>query len=235
MNTKAFFKISYGVYIVCSISKEEKLNGQIANTVFQVTSEPAKFAVSINRDNLTHKYIEESGVFSVSVLKKDVPIPFIGKFGFKTGKDTDKFKDTEFIRGHKGVPVVKENSVAYIECEVENSINLGTHTLFIGKVVNAEVLSEDEVMTYAYYHEVKKGKSPKNAPTFIKENKEEKKTIQGGTLEKYRCKVCSYIYDPEKGDPDNGIEPGTKFEDIPDDWVCPVCGVGKEEFEKISE
>jgi len=86
-------------------------------------------------------------------------------------------------------------------------------------------------MTYEYYHKVKGGFSPKTAPTYSSEvdkeiKKEEKK------MDKYVCKVCGYVYDPEKGDPENGVEPGTKFEDIPDDWVCPICGVGKEEFEK---
>jgi rubredoxin len=109
---------------------------------------------------------------------------------------------------------------------------VGTHSIFIGKIVDAEILTEDNAMTYEYYHEVKGGISPKTAPTYsgmvdkIQKQKEEEK------MDKYVCKVCGYVYDPEKGDPDNGIDPGTKFEDLPDDWVCPVCGAGKESFEK---
>jgi len=83
-------------------------------------------------------------------------------------------------------------------------------------------------MTYAYYHEIKGGKAPKSAPTYIKEKLEK----GDGNMAKYRCTVCGYIYNPEKGDPDNGIKTGTPFEELPEDWVCPVCGASKEEFEK---
>jgi len=235
MNQKAFFKVSYGLYIVSSVSKESKYNGQIANTVFQVTSESPKMSVCINKNNLTHKYIEESGVFSISVLRKNTPMSFIGKFGFKSGKDIDKFENVDYVKGARELPIVRENSVAYFECEVVGKVDIGTHTLFIGKVLNSDVFLDEEVMTYDYYHKVKKGKSPESAPTFVKEPIPHfpEKTKKGGRMDKYRCTVCGYVYEPEKGDPDNGIEPGTKFEDIPDDWVCPVCGVGKGKFEKV--
>jgi len=110
------------------------------------------------------------------------------------------------------------------------SIDVKTHTIYTGKLVNAEIIDDKEPLTYAYYHEIKRGKSPKTAPTYIKENKIKK---EGSSIKKYRCKVCSYVYDPEKGDPDSGIAPGTPFEELPEDWVCPVCGAGKEEFEVV--
>ena len=230
MNSKTLHKISYGLYVICS-KNGEKMNGQIANALFQVTAEPATIAVSINKQNLTHEYIEKSNFFTVSILSENTPMGFIGNFGFKSGRDIDKFKDVEYKLGKDKVPLVLDNALACIEAKVINKIDVGTHTIFIGRVKDADILSEDKPMTYEYYHKVKGGVSPKTAPTYSSMvDKETKK--DGEKMDKYVCKVCGYVYDPEKGDPDNGVEPGTKFEDIPDDWVCPICGVGKEEFEK---
>ncbi|MBU4190088.1 MAG: flavin reductase family protein, partial [Candidatus Thermoplasmatota archaeon] len=117
MNTKALYKVSYGMYVISSIM-DEKINGQIANTVFQVTSEPPAVAVSINKQNLTHKYIQESKVFTVSILSKETPMKFIGHFGFKSGRELDKFKETDYKVGVTGAPVVLENIIGYLEAEV---------------------------------------------------------------------------------------------------------------------
>ena len=230
MNSKTLHKISYGLYVICS-KNGEKMNGQIANALFQVTAEPATIAVSINKQNLTHEYIEKSNFFTVSILSENTPMGFIGNFGFKSGRDIDKFKDVEYQLGKDKVPLVLDNALACIEAKVIDKIDVGTHTIFIGRVEDADILSEDKPMTYEYYHKVKGGVSPKTAPTYSSMvDKETKK--EGEKMDKYVCKVCGYVYDPEKGDPDGGIAPGTKFEDIPDDWVCPICGVGKEDFEK---
>jgi len=234
MDLRALYLCSYGLYVVCSKDDGER-NGQIANTIFQVTAEPPKIAVSINKGNLTHDYISKSGVFTASIISIDAPMTFIGNWGFKSGRDIDKFKDAEFKSGTTGAPIVLDFTLAYIEAQVEQAVDVGTHTLFVGKVVDCEVVSEGEPMTYAYYHEVKKGKTPKKAATYLKEEPspdktkpEEKKMADS---KKYKCTVCGYVYDPEKGDPDSGVSPGTAFEDLPDDWVCPVCGVGKDQFE----
>lgn len=227
MNLKTFHKINYGMYVVSS-KMDKKLNGQIANTVFQITSEPPAIAVCINKQNLTHKFIEKSKVFTVSILSKETPMKFIGHFGFKSGKNLNKFKDVNYKPGITGAPIVLDNSIGYLEAEVINKMDAGSHTLFVGKVINAEITKDGEPMTYAYYHEVKGGKSPEKAPTYIKE--ENKKEVS--KMAKYRCTVCGYVYDPEAGDPDSKIKPGTPFEELPDDWVCPVCGAGKDAFEK---
>lgn len=227
MNVKALYSVSYGLYIVASI-KGERINGQIANTVFQITSEPPTIAVSINKSNLTHEYIKESGLFSVSVLCEDTPLSFIGNFGFKSGRDLDKFKDIVYTRGETGVPVLKENSSAYLEVKVSKDIDVGTHTIFIGDLVGAEVIGDKPPMTYAYYHKIKGGTTPRTAPSYVEEKKEVKTR-----MDKYECTVCGYVYDPEEGDPENNIEPGTAFKDLPEDWVCPVCGAEKSEFEKV--
>jgi ferric-chelate reductase [NAD(P)H] len=168
MDRKAFRKLSYGLYIVTSF-KGEKLNGQIANVAFQVTSKPPKIAVCLNKENLTHELVEESGCFGVSVLSVDTPFPFIGLFGFRSGRDINKFENVQYKIGKLGVPLVTEHSVAILEAKVTEKLDVGTHTLFVGEVVDAEVLSDAEPMTYDYYHKVKGGKSPEKAPTFIKE------------------------------------------------------------------
>jgi flavin reductase (DIM6/NTAB) family NADH-FMN oxidoreductase RutF/rubredoxin len=254
MNPKTFHKISYGLYLVTSF-QNGKINGQIANTVFQVTSEPPTIAVSICKTNYTHELIQASRVFAVSILDQDTPMKFIGLFGFKSGRDINKpagspanrgkFEGVKYRPGITGAPIVLQNSVGYLECKVINSIDVATHTIFIGQVAAAEITSDAEPtcsepfgntqgklcepMTYAYYHQVKQGTAPASAPTYIKAEQPAGDT----KVKKYKCTVCGYIYDPAQGDPDSGIKPGTAFADIPDDWVCPLCGVGKDKFEPI--
>lgn len=229
MNLKALRPISYGLYIIGS-RKGDRINGQIANTVIQVCSEPPTISVAINKGNLTHEFIEDSKVFTVSVLCQDAPLSLIGNFGFKSGRDSDKFDGVNYKLGETQAPIVVEHAVAYMEAKVINKVDVGTHTIFIGELVGAEVLTEDEPMTYAHYHQVKRGTTPKTAPSYIEEKSIEK---EGDTkLAKYKCSVCGYVYDPEKGDPESNIAPGTPFEDLPDDWVCPVCGAAKSDFEK---
>lgn len=228
MDLKTFYKISYGLYVVSS-KKGEKFNAQIANTVFQVTAEPPAVAVSINKQNLTYEYIQESKVFTVSILSKETPLNFIGHFGFKSGREIDKFKEVNYKVGVSGVPIILENTIGYLEVKVSSSLDAGTHTVFVGEVIAAEIIKEGEPMTYEYYHKIKGGKSPKTAPTYLKEEVIQKEVSK---MQKYRCTVCGYVYDPEKGDPDSGIKPGTPFEELPDDWTCPVCGADKSAFEK---
>lgn len=226
MNPKAFFKLSYGLYVVGS-KMDGKLNCQIANTVFQVSSEPPTVAVAINKKNFTHEFISSSKVFSVSVLSQDTLLSFIGGFGFKSGREVDKLQGVSYRLGVTGAPIVLENTLAYFEAKVVNQMDCGTHTLFLGEVVEADVLREGEPMTYAYYHQVKRGSTPKTAPSYVEVKEAAPK------MARYRCTVCNYVYDPEVGDPDGGIKPGTPFEQLPDSWVCPVCGASKDQFEKI--
>jgi flavin reductase (DIM6/NTAB) family NADH-FMN oxidoreductase RutF len=166
VNLKTLFKITYGMYIVSS-NKDSKLNGQIANTVFQVTANPPMIAVCINKENLTHECITSKKAFSVAILSVEAPMTYIGTFGFKTGRNVDKFNGLNFKTGTTGVPIPLDYCVGYLEAEVAGSIDQGTHTLFTGKIIEAEVLNDKEPMTYAYYHQVKGGKTQKNAPTFV--------------------------------------------------------------------
>ncbi len=227
MNLKALHRLGYGLYVVCS-RKKDKFNGQIANTVFQVCSEPPVIAVAINKNNLTHEFITESGVFTASILSRDTPLSFIGHFGFKSGREIDKLKGINYKIGETQAPLVTDNAIAYLEAKVMQQVAVVTHTIFIGELIGADILREGEPMTYAYYHQVKQGTIPKAAPSYIGEEKE-----TATKMAKYKCTVCGYVYDPELGDPDGNIKPGTPFEGLPDDWVCPVCGASKSEFERI--
>ena len=229
MNKTAFHKISYGLYIVTS-GQDGKFNGQIANSLFQVTSNPPTVAVSINKENYTHELITASRKFVVSVLSQDTPMTFIGLFGFKSGRSVDKLKDIKTKTGVTGIPIVLDNVLSFIEAEVENEMSCGTHTIFFAKAVEADIIGEGEPLTYAYYQSVKGGKSSKNAPTYIQDEPKAKTTSKVSA--RYVCSICGYIYDQEKGDPDGGFAPGTAFEDIPDSWTCPICGAEKAKFEK---
>jgi rubredoxin/flavin reductase (DIM6/NTAB) family NADH-FMN oxidoreductase RutF len=226
MDLKARYKLDYGLYVVCS-RRGNKLNGQIANTVSQIASEPLTIAVSINMSNLTHEFIKESKVLTVSVISQDTPLSFIGHFGFKSGRDMDKLEGISHTIGETQAPVVTENTLAHLEARVIQEVDVGTHTIFVGEVAGAGVLRGGEPMTCAYYQQVKRGTTPKTAPIYIAEKKEVPK------MAKHECTVCGYVYDPELGDPDGGIRPGTPFEEIPDDWVCPVCGADKSKFERM--
>ena len=171
MDLKALYKLGYGMYVVSS-KKGDKINAQIANTVFQVTSEPPTVAVSINKKNLTWEYIHESKVFAASVLCTDTPLAFIGRFGFKSGRDTNKFEGVSYKLGMTGSPIVLENTVSYLEAKVTQEVDAGTHTIFIGELVDANVLNEKTTLTYEYYQQVKRGTTPKTAPSYVEVKKE---------------------------------------------------------------
>lgn len=240
---RSFHKLSYGLYIISS-AYEGKMAGYAGNTAFQVTAEPMVIAVSCNKNNFTSGIIQKSKVFSMSVLQKDLDISIIGDFGFKSTKNFDKFSKWSYKTGTLGIPVVTESCVATFECKVFNEVDCGSHILFFGEVVEAEKLNDNPPLTYEYYHEHYKMLAPKNAPTYIdpekltdnkapkaKESPKEEST--GASMAEHICIICGYTYDPELGDPDHGIPPGTPFEDLPEEYTCPVCGAGKDFFKEI--
>ncbi len=166
MNANALRNLSYGVYVV-STWDNGRPTGCTANSAMQITSSPATIAVSINHDNYTNQCIQETGRFAISVLGEHSEPSTIGVFGFMSGRDTNKFEKVEsLVKGY--MPVIAD-ACAYFTCEVVDRMETDTHTVFLGKVLEADVLKEDTPMTYAYYHNVIKGKSPKNAPTYIPE------------------------------------------------------------------
>jgi len=165
LDSKVFRDLSYGLYIITS-KNGDKINGQIVNTVIQVTSDPPRVAVIINKKNLTHEFIMTSKVFAAMVLDENVQMVFLGPFGFRSGRDINKFEKGAYKIGNTRSPIVTENTLSMIEAEVIDNIDLGTHTIFIGDVVNSEILKEGTPLTYKHYHEHLKGKTPPNAPSF---------------------------------------------------------------------
>ena len=155
--------LSYGLYIVTSSDGTQK-NGLIVNTAFQVSADPAKVAVCICKNNFTHGIIEKSRVFNIMPLEQNTPMIFIGNFGFRTGRNFDKFAKVSCEAGKNGCPVVKEHTLCCIEVRAEQTVDVGTHTLFIGSVTDGHVFDAQKIpLTYAYYHTVIKGKTPPGA------------------------------------------------------------------------
>lgn len=226
INERVLFSLSYGLYIVSSCNKEGKINSLIANSVFQITAEPVKVAITINKESLTHQFAEESGLFCVQPLTEKADMVYIGNFGFHTGRNYDKFSKVKYHLSSNGLPIMEDNVSAYLILQVAQKIDLGTHTMFICSVIESD---EQDIkmppMTYSYYHKVLRGKTPKGATTFQKEE-----VKKGGKTMKYVCGVCGYVYDEAIGDPEHGIPAGTTWDKVPADWVCPVCGVGKDQF-----
>jgi len=224
INFEAFFKVSYGLYVVCSGDKNLG-NGFISNTVFQVTAEPAKFAVCCNKNNYTAEFIQRYNAFSVSVLEQNVSSDLIGSFGYKTGKEFDKMAGRSVRYGDTGVPILLNESIAFFEFKLLQTIDAGTHLIFIGELVNAEIIDNSkEPLTYLYYRQVKKGFAPKNAPTYIDKSKLAKPT-NVALSKKFKCPACGFVYD-------EAVEK-VKYKDLPDEWVCPVCGTDKSDFFEI--
>lgn len=209
MDQKILWKLSYGVYAVCTLDGNRPV-GCIANSAMQVTAEPASIALSLNHDNYTYECVKKTGRFSLCVLPESCSALTIGKLGFFSSRDTDKFDglDYEFA---DGLPVLKD-SCGYIILEVEQELNAGTHSVLLAKVADCAVQSEASPMTYAYYHNVIKGKSPKNAPTYRGEEKAQ-------PAAQYRCSICGYLYDGQ-----------TPFEQLSEDYVCPICKAPKKMF-----
>lgn len=249
MQYQAYHKLSYGLYIIATELNGAKY-GYIGNTAFQVTSEPPQLIISSHKNNLSTGKILESGKFTVSVLQKEVDTSIIGVFGFMTGTDVDKFKNIKTKTAVTGAPVITESVVAWFDCRVVKSFDAGTHILIMGEVAENEILSSEEPLTYDYYREKYRMLAPKNAPTYVDKEKLEKEKVpekiktettiddhSHDDLEPdengvYICKICGFTYDPAEGDPAMGIEPGTPFKDLPDDYRCPICNAGKDYFRK---
>ena len=221
---EALFRVTYGLFIVSSGNRTHG-NGFISNTVFQVTADPPRFVACCSKNNYTAGLIGKTGAFSVSILEKETPADIIGRFGFKSGRDTDKMEGMSVRYGQDDVPIVLNNAIAFLECRLVNTFDAGTHLMFVGELTGSELLDDTkEPLTYLYYRQAKKGTAPKNAPTYI-DSSRLIKPEKPGTFKKYRCSVCGYVYD-EKTEK-------KKFSELPDDWLCPVCNSPKSEFIEV--
>jgi len=204
MNNKAMYAISYGLFVVTS-RVGEKDNGCITNTVAQVTSEPNRISVAVNKSNYTCDLIRESGVFTASVISEKADFSLFKRFGFQSGRDTDKFLGFDACtRADNGTLIVTEGTNAWISAKVEQMIDLGSHMLFIAAVTDMEVLSDVPSATYTFYQAHIKPK-----PEAVG------KTPEGKTV--WRCRICGYEY---------------VGEELPEDFICPICKHPASDFEK---
>ena len=208
MDKKVLWNVSYGVYVISTLNGESA-TGCIANSIMQITHDT--IAVSINHNNFTNECIKKCSKFAISILGENCDENIIPIFGFQSGRDVDKFANIDSLK-IEDLSVIK-NSVGYIICNLENTLETETHTVFLGRIISGECLQNDIPMTYAYYHKIKNGKSPKNAPTYIEDDVEAKSLA-------YKCSICGYVYN---GD----ITKET------DDYICPICKQPKSVFTKI--
>ena len=203
MNDKAMRKLSYGLFVVTS-SLDGKDNGCITNTLIQVGSDPLSFALSVNKTNYTHDMIKASGVLTASVISEEADFELFKHFGFRSGRDVDKFADfKDVIRTDNGAYAINKGTNAYFSARVTDTKDLGSHTLFICSSSDMDILSDTPSATYAYYQSNIKPKP-------------EKKESTGKTI--WRCTVCGYEYEGDE---------------LPPDFVCPLCGHPAGDFEKV--
>ena len=215
MDITTLFNLSYGLFIIGAKDGERNV-GCVVNTVSQATSKPVTLTVCINKDNYTNACVKKTKEFTVSILSERIKESIIGVFGFSSGRDRDKFSEAPYALTPSGMPYVKEGVTGYIQCKVINFVDNYTHTVFIAEVQEAENLSKEPPMTYAYYHKVIKGKTPKNAPGFVVAQAKEAETATGS----YKCSICGYIYAGSK----------EEFAQLPGDYCCPICKSTKSKF-----
>ena len=205
MDKKAMYKLSYGLFVLTA-RDGEKDNGCIINTAIQAASEPNQLSICVNKANYTHDMIERTGKFTVSVLCEQADFELFKHFGFQSGRDVDKFTNfTGCARGADGLYYITEGTNAYISVTVDKTVDLGSHTMFIGEITDMAVLSDTPSTTYEYYQNHIKPK-----PQAVG------KTDEGQTV--WRCRICGYEY---------------VGEEIPDDFICPICKHPASDFEKI--
>ena len=205
MDKKALYKLTYGLFILTS-KQGEKENGCIINTAAQVTSEPNRISIAVNKANFTHDMVLASGKFNVSVLSQDAEFSLFKHFGFQSGRDVDKFADfKDADHAENGIAFITKGTNAYFSAEVEQTIDLGSHTLFIASVTDMKVISDALSASYDYYQNHIKPK-PQAAPA-----------AAGKTI--WRCTVCGYEYEGEE---------------LPADFICPLCKHPASDFEKVT-
>lgn len=203
MDKKAMYKLTYGLFVLTSES-DGKDSGCIINTAGQVTSEPNRISIAVNKANFTHDLVKTSGKFNLSILSEAAGFDAFKHFGFQSGRQVDKFADyAECKRSENGLYYITAGTNAYISATVEQTIDLGSHTLFIATVDDMEVLSDVPSASYAYYQSEIKPKPEKPAG--------------GKTV--WRCKICGYVYEGEE---------------LPEDYVCPLCKHPASDFEKVT-
>lgn len=213
MNTNTFHNMSYGVYVVTTLDQDRPV-GCIANSIMQISSAPPTVAVSLNHDNYTNRCITKAGQFAFSILSEKSNPGIIGTFGFHSSRDINKFTEFSYITKQK-LPVLTD-ACGYVLCHVRDIMETETHTVFLGEVIDANTLDTSAPpMTYAYYHQVIKGKTPKNAPTYLQEKVTDTPEKRLG---RWECQICGYVYEGES---------------LKKDFRCPICGQNVDKFLRI--
>lgn len=203
MNKKAMYNLTYGLFVLTS-RLDGKDSGCIINTAGQVTSTPNRISITVNKDNYTHDLVMKSKKFNLSILSEKADFEIFKHFGFQSGRNVDKFQDYTHCRlSENGLFYITEGTNAYISATVEQTMDLGTHTMFIASVDDMEVLSSDPSATYAYYQ------------SNIKPRPEQK---ADSAKTAWRCTVCGYVYEGEE---------------LPADYICPLCKHPASDFEKV--
>ena len=205
MDKKTMYKLTYGLFVLTS-QAEGKDSGCIINTAGQVTSEPNRISITVNKANFTHDLVKKSGSFNVSILSEEASFDTFRHLGFQSGREVDKFAGYEDCkRSANGLYYITAGTNGYISAKVEQAIDLGSHTMFIASVEDMEVLSGTASASYADYQASIKPKPEKTAPA-------------GKTV--WRCSVCGYVYEGEE---------------LPEDFVCPLCKHPASDFEKVTQ
>ena len=200
MNTNALFNLSYGLFVLIA-SDYGKDNGCIINTVMQVTDTPLRISFTVNKSNLTHDFVMNTKKFNISVISESATFDLFKHFGFQSGRQTHKFEDySDFKTSENGLPYITTGSNAYISGKVINSLDLGTHTMFIADITDCEIIDDTPSATYAFYHKNIKPQPQKAEKTC------------------FRCKICGYEYEGDE---------------LPEDFICPLCKHGVADFEKV--
>ena len=195
----ALFNIGYGLYVVTS-NDGKKDNGLIVNTVTQVTNTPNRVAVTINKENYSHHVIKQTGIMNVNCLSVDAPFSVFEKFGFKSGRNHDKFGSETVNRSDNGLVFLERHINSFMSLKVEQYVDLGTHGMFICSITEARVINNLDTMTYTYYQD----------------NVKPKPEVEG--KKGYVCKICGFVYEGEE---------------LPEDYICPLCKHGAQDFEPI--
>ncbi len=247
MDTKAFRSLSYGMYLISS-GDEEGRAGCIVNTFAQVTSKPARASVAVNKENATADVIRRTGRYAASVLGESAPMELIGRFGFRSSADFDKFGPTVYAVDSFGLPTVTEHAVACFTVKVIETIDAGSHWLFLGEVEDARVLRDETPMTYAYYHLVKGGKTPPKASSYVADEAPAPQADKSGAEDAPApASDAAAEAAPEAADDAAAGKPGTSTwkcllcgyevtvegDELPADFTCPMCGAGRDMFERV--
>lgn len=202
MDNKALYNIACGLFVLTA-ADGSKQNGCIINTVMQVTSKPVKISITVNKENFTTDLILKSGKFNVSCIDESAKFSLFERFGFASGRDTDKFSGfAGYKTASNGINYVTEGTNAFFSAKVVDTVDAGTHYVFIAEVEEAEVLSDNLSATYSYYH-----KNIKPKPEIKKSEKN-----------RWVCKICGYVYEGDE---------------LPEDYICPICKHPASDFEKM--